>query len=410
MDILNISDNLEFDTRITSIEVRDHEAYAGTRYGNTDEIRIEIKNQDIYTLPCESVLYIEGKLLGKDNNAAKHTKLVKNFVAHLISEIRYKINDVEIDHTRNVGIASTMKGIVSFTTDKVRALSNSGWCPGKNPTVVSTDDGSFNVALPLNTLMGFFEDYTQILINCKQELAILRSQNDFNAVITTPTTPAGTDFEEAHIVISKLKWKMPHVEVDDETKLRLLTYLREDKPILLGFRSWFVAEKPMPTTTTRDEWQLQAMTSIERPRYIIVAFQTGRRNVVAADINTFDHCDVRNMKAYINGKCYPYVDFNLDIRRKQCAMLYSAYSAFQKSYYGIESRPLLSYPDFIDMGTMFVIDCSKQNESIKAASVDVRLEIEAAKPFPKDTTAFCIIIHDRVVDYTVLSNVVRRHF
>jgi hypothetical protein len=203
---------------------------------------------------------------------------------------------------------------------------------------------------------------------------------------------------------------MPHVEVDDQTKLNLLSALRANKPILLGFRSWFVAEKPMPTTTNKDEWTLQAMTSLERPRYFIFALQTNKRNKAGADINTFNHCNIRNIKAYINGKCYPYVDYNLNMDTKQCAMLYTSYASFQKSYYGAEAnKPLLSYSEFLALGNIFVIDCSKQNESIKTSSVDVRLEIESTASFPASTSAYCIVIHDRVVEYTPLTNVVRRH-
>jgi hypothetical protein len=97
--------------------------------------------------------------------------------------------------------------------------------------------------------MGFFEDYSKVLMNCKQELILLRSQNDSNAV-TVSANGAG-EYETTHIKITKLKWKIPHVEVGDESKLKLLAHLRSDKPIQLGFRSWFVAEKPMPTTTKR---------------------------------------------------------------------------------------------------------------------------------------------------------------
>lgn len=406
VDILKIYSELDFSSSITSIQFHDHEAYAGTRYSNTDEIRIEIKNQDIYTLPSESVLYIEGKLLLADNTPAQHTKLVNNFVAHLISEIRYNINDVEIDQTRHVGHASTLKGITSFTGDKLRLLSDSGWSTEKTTTVLNAADGSFNVSLPLNTLMGFFEDHEQILINCKQELIIFRSQNDTNAVIATQHDAA---YEDTHIEITRFKWKMPHVEVDDESKLKLINSLRADRPILLGFRSWFVAEKPMPTTTNKDEWTLQAMTSLERPRHILLAFQTAKRNIVGSDINSFDHCNIRNVKAYINGKCFPYVDYNLNMQKKQCAMLYSSFAYFQKSYYGFNPKPLLTFDEFLELGTIFVIDCSKQNESIKTSSVDVRLEIESVNSFPASTIAYCIISHDRVVEYTPLTNVVRRH-
>jgi hypothetical protein len=163
----------------------------------------------------------------------------------------------------------------------------------------------------------------------------------------------------------------------------------------------------MPTTTTRDEWLLQSMTSLERPRYILLVFQTDIRNKFGSDVNTFDHCKIRNIKAYINGKCFPYVDMNIDMKKKRCAVLYTAYTSFQKSYYGVEPKPHLTFSDFINQYPIYVFDCSKQNETVKSAPVDVRHEVEASESFPAATTAFYVVIHDRVVEYTPLMNMVR---
>jgi len=55
-----------------------------------------------------------------------------------------------------------------------------------------------------------------------------------------------------------------------------------------------------------------------------------------------------------------------------------------------------------------VIDCARQNESIKSATVDVRIEFDCKENIPANTTAYCLILHDRVVEYCSLSNVVRK--
>ena len=48
---------------------------------------------------------------------------------------------------------------------------------------------------------------------------------------------------------------------------------------------------------------------------------------------------------------------------------------------------------------LIIIDCSKQSEFLKYALVDVRLEFEANGDFPEATSAFCLILHDRIVQY-----------
>jgi len=59
-DILNIGSDPIFDDRI-KLEVHTYNPFANTTFGYSDEI-IPIQQHDLYTMPCESFLYIEGKL------------------------------------------------------------------------------------------------------------------------------------------------------------------------------------------------------------------------------------------------------------------------------------------------------------------------------------------------------------
>jgi len=61
-DILNIEDEPIFDNCIVKIETHTYNPFAKTTFGYSDEIRIPIQQQDLYTLPHESFLYIERKL------------------------------------------------------------------------------------------------------------------------------------------------------------------------------------------------------------------------------------------------------------------------------------------------------------------------------------------------------------
>jgi len=61
-DILNIKDEPIFDDRIDKIETHTYNPFANTSFEYNDEIRISIQQQDLYTLPYESFLYVERKL------------------------------------------------------------------------------------------------------------------------------------------------------------------------------------------------------------------------------------------------------------------------------------------------------------------------------------------------------------
>ena len=136
IDILNIGGEPIFDDRIVKIETHTYNPYANTTLGYSDEIRIPIQHQDLYTLPCESFLYVEGKLKVKNNAVAdadaaapaavKDVALGNNCVAFMFDEIRYELDGVEIDRNRNVGITSTIKNYVSLTDEKSTMLYHAG--------------------------------------------------------------------------------------------------------------------------------------------------------------------------------------------------------------------------------------------------------------------------------------------
>nr|XP_012235934.1 PREDICTED: uncharacterized protein LOC105680080 [Linepithema humile] len=348
MDILDIADEPVNDERIVKYEMHTYNPYANTTLGHSDEIRIPIQQQDLYTLPCESFLYIEGKLVTPaDENRDNVCIIGNNCVAFMFDEMRYELDGVEIDRNRNVGITSTIKNYISLTTEKSKMLKHASWNPNGYPLI----DGNFNFCVPLNTLLGFCEDYKRIVINVRHELVLKRSRNDNNCLVgrvgTNPT-----------IELLKMQWRMPH----DLYKFSLLQ------------------------NTTKHSWAVKAATQLEKPRYVIFALQTGRKNVLSENAAEFDACKLTN---------------------KSIRYTVLMYARFRKAYYGFDNT-YLDIDDFLKAGPFVVIDCSRQNDSVKSATVDVRIEFDCKENIPANTTAYCLIIHDRMVEYNPLNNIVRR--
>ncbi|KAL6264259.1 hypothetical protein P5V15_004349 [Pogonomyrmex californicus] len=95
-DILNIEDEPIFDDRIIKIETRAYNPFANTMFGYSNEIRIPIQQQDLYTLPYESFLYVEGKLTKNRVVEGSDVVLGNNVVAFMFDEIQYELDGVEI--------------------------------------------------------------------------------------------------------------------------------------------------------------------------------------------------------------------------------------------------------------------------------------------------------------------------
>jgi len=327
----------------------------------------------------------------------------------MFEEIRYELNAIEIDKSKNVGLTSLIKNWLSLNPSQSLVVENAGWLGTDDAKNITNNDGYFDINIPLSMILGFAEDYRKIVVNVKHELIITRSRSDLNAVNITPQgTPQAPTNEDFKIKLTRIEWLMPYVVVADIQKIKLLNYIGKDKPVTMSFRSWELYEYPELPPTSRHVWTVKTSNQLEKPRFVILAFQTNRKDQKNTNASHFDHCNLTNVKLYLNSQYYPYGNLNLNINQNQYAMLYDMYANFQSSYYNKDAEPMLNKLDFISRVPLVVIDCSKQNESLKSAPVDVRLEFELRENIPAKTAAYCLILHDRIVQYNPVSGDIKK--
>ncbi|CAG9822214.1 unnamed protein product [Phaedon cochleariae] len=219
-----------------------------------------------------------------------------------------------------------------------------------------------------------------------------------------PTTTTTTVEVQIHSVVLKVK----HVFPNDEIELQLMQPIKNDTPILIPFRKWDLSQLPALTNGAKSEiWAVKTSASVERPRYVIVCFQKSKRDNAEADATHFDNTSIASIRLALNGEYWPNERMQLDFAKQDYTLAYYNYTRFYSSYsHSTEVHPILDYGEF-KQHALFVIDCSRQEETMKSSTVDIKLEIEADKGFPADTKAYCIIVHDCLLEYFPLTEVVR---
>ncbi|XP_044014035.1 uncharacterized protein LOC122856432 [Aphidius gifuensis] len=387
-EILSIQEPIIFDESIAHCELHARQPYGSSTFNNNDEIRIGIQHQDLCVLPSKSSLHITGQFLTSDGKSVpKTTSLVRMAIAHLFEEIRYEINAIEIDRSKNVGLTTLMKGYISLSPNQKSLLENAGWLMSDEESLFDSS-GYFDISIPLSLLLGFAEDYKEIIMNAKHELILIRANSDVNACLQEQPAE-GKSGEKIQIKLQKVEWI--------------------DPSIAISFRTWESYEYPLLLATTKQNWSVKTSTQLEKPRYIILGFQTGRKNSVTNNSSVFDHCNLRDVKLFLNSQSYPYGTLNIDFAHSQFSLLYDMFAYFQASYYYTETpQPLFTRQKFLEEAPLIVIDCSKQNEFLKSGPVDIRLEFESTTQFPAQTSAYCLILHDRIVEYNPISGSVRK--
>lgn len=131
----------------------------------------------------------------------------------LWDEIRFELYAIVIDRNRNVGITSTL----TYSHNELVRFNNSTLDPAET-RLLTNDICYFNVFIPLRLLLGFYEDFKQVIIRTKQELVLIRSRSNVKAKAAF----SSTDTEKAKIVRNNIILKIPH---EITQKLQFLHYI-----------------------------------------------------------------------------------------------------------------------------------------------------------------------------------------
>ena len=415
MDILRINETPMKDESIESYESHEYEPIAGSNLNNPGEIRINIETQDLFTHPSESYLVVEGRLTKNDDTLyanADNVALTNNAIMHLFSNIKYQLSGQEMESLYYPGQASTILGLLKYPDDFSKSVglnqlwykdteaaasiaNNLGFRVRHSYLIESPEPkGTFSFRIPLKHIFGFCEDYDKIVYGLKQTLTLVRKSND-DAIFRDNAAADGK------ITLDKVSWYMPHVLPADADKFQLYKTIESKTTIPVAYRMRQCDAISVPQTTNFT-WRLTVKSSPEKPRYIIVGFQTGKDSDQEQNPSIFDNVDVRNMYATLNSTRYPVVDYNLSFPKQQFSRAYGDAAAFRSKFYHMDelvSNPNISPADYKTLYPLFVFDVSKQSERLKTSVTDIQIKTQFNVNVPVGTEAFAIVISDKLVNF-----------
>ncbi|KAJ8910116.1 hypothetical protein NQ315_007954 [Exocentrus adspersus] len=391
------------DESIEKVEWRTYYPYVKS-FRNNDTIEITINQSDVFEAMYDGLLLISGKV---KKNGGGTVSFVNNAGAFMFSAISYEVNVKEIESVRDPGLVSTVRGYMCYTEEDSKHLVVAGW-NYPNAPLLDSNEGYFNFLIPLKHLFNIFNDYR--VVTCgKQTIRLTRSNNDNNCLLVTEkTTGSTTTTTTASIDIENVELKIKRIYPNNDIRLKLLKAIRADTPIVIPYRQWELHMKPsLPQGSTHDVWPIKTTSVMESPRYVIVCFQTDKQGKLTADPTYFDNVNITNIRLTLNGESFPNKRMRLNFEKNDYAEAHYRYTEFFPSNMSrMQKRFLLDFKPF-KARTLFVIDCSRRDESMKPSTVDVRLDIEASEGFPGNTRAYCILVHDSIMEHLPLSEIVK---
>lgn len=414
-DVLNFTESPIVDEGIERFEFHEYEQVARTNLNSAGEIRINIEQQDLFTLPSEAYLMFEGRLTKADGTAyanADAVALTNNGLMHLFSQISYQLSNQDVETVFHPGQATTMLGMLKYPDDFAKAQGlNQLWQKDTASTAVIADNsgfaarqayliqkptakGTFSFIVPLKHIFGFCDDYTKVVYGFKHTLTLVRKSDD-DSIFRANAAGAGK------VNVDKISLFMPHVIPSDMKRMQLYKTIESKASFPVAYRAHQCDTITVPQSTTFS-WRLSVKTSPEKPRYIIVGFQTDKDGNQEANPSVFDHCDLKNMYIMLNQERYPAVDYNLSFPNQQFSRAYRDAATFSEQFYGMNdliTQSNITPSDYKDLFPLMVFDVSKQSERLKSSVVDVQIKATFNAAVPAGTEAFAVVVSDRMLQF-----------
>jgi len=196
-----------------------------------------------------------------------------------------------------------------------------------------------------------------------------------------------------------VSWWVPHVTPSFEMKNKLYKIIESKAQLPMVYRSRWCDSISVPQTTNFT-WHLGSRADTEKPKYIIVGFQTNKNKSQVTNPALFDHVNVKSMYAMLNSERYPEVDYDINFAKMKFSRVYGDASRFCGDYYGINE--LIDYSNVLpseyrDLYPLFIINVNKQSEGLKNSVADFQLRNQFSQNVPDNTQAFALNLSDKTM-------------
>ena len=357
--------------------------------------------------------------------------LINNAMMYLFSAIKYELGSTTLESISNPGQITSMLGYLSYpddfstsaglkccwskdTTNNASSLKYTrsvdapaaGYTPAENPNYnqgfatrkgflfSSNPRGCFEFHIPLTHIFGFAE-YKKIIWGLKHTLTLTRGSNAQALFHNNAAADGKVD-------ITDISWYMPQIQMTPEYLTGMRTLIEQKITLPLAFRAR-TSEQTILTQTLNYTWRLSVIAGVEKPRWIIIGFQTSRIDTQLQNPAVFDHLNLRNAYITLNSERYPMLDIKTNFAKNEFMKLYDMFDDFKKDYYGIDSLvggTQVNVAAYKSLFPIIVFDVRKQNEKIKVGVMDIQIKFEFNEAVPANTTAYAVTISDRFYKLT----------
>ena len=117
--------------------------------------------------------------------------------------------------------------------------------------------------------------------------------------------------------------------------------------------------------STSCTWRLCVKTALEKPRFIIVGFQTAKDGDKTKNPSTFDHVNLKNAYIMLNSDRYPAVYYNLSFANQKFSRMYGDAALFGVTFFGMDeliTQSNITPSDYKTLYPLFMLQAERKSQ------------------------------------------------
>lgn len=396
-DLSDIEQSLSFDNSMRDYEYFEFFPTNISNLNTSGNKDIVIQQQDLFTHPAESYLYLKGELTKSDGTAVTNpgngeVSLINNAMMYLFERISYLINETVVEEIERPGQTTSMLGLLKYSPNQSSTLGvNMCWLPDLDYNTDKTNANmklrsslnKFSFMVPFKHIFGFMEDYNKVLYGVQQSFRLKRIIDDDAIQVKN-----GVNKSDFKVSLSKLSVLMPIVKPSLQTELKLLKAIDNKSVVDIIYRNRNTESTFLPANSKNFDWHLQTAAGI--PRYIVISFQ---KNNVNSKSN-FSNVNLKRLYVELNSKRYPDTDVEVDFSENDYSKIFTQTCNFKKRFYDSDEAPSFSPFTFKSLYPIFIIDVSKHEDRTKMSNLDIKIKASFDSAPGSNVEAFATLISD----------------
>ena len=323
----------------------------------------------------------------------------------MFERISYEINGKEIEGYSNIGVATTMKGLVKYSADYNegslflwrkevdKGMYNVRFKNRKKIILQRHNTGNFSAINPLKHMFGFCENYGKVMYGLQHTL-ILRRNYDDDAIIKTVDKENGVDkVADGKVINLNLSWYMPHATLNDDAKLSLMKDIKNKNSIDIDFLNRQCERYNIMKGTRKLDWQLNIAAGSEKSRYILIGVQETSEKQQTSNGAIFSHFNYRNAFVQLNNERYPEHDLRGNYDMNNFMQPYKMVVDYFEDVLGKEQLPF-GLNALESLFPILFFDTSNHSEKLKASPIDIRVKASFSKVIDKEAIAYALVLSE----------------